>query len=90
MSKGKSGAENVERLRRYLDDVDALPARGSQPNVTAITVAAGIDERPVQIADEGRAVVERALDWPGKRFCWPARRTPAWLACAATALLALL
>lgn len=82
------GLENVDRLRRYLGDVDALPARGSKLNVQAVAIATGIDrqalyknltcrklleeavatkglrgidQRPMQSADEGRLRLERRV-----------------------------
>lgn len=39
----QKGAENVAKLKAYLDDVDVVPARAGKANVSAIAEACGFD-----------------------------------------------
>lgn len=71
MPKGKSGAEigaeNVERLRRYLGGIDSLPERDGQPNITAIAVAAGVDRQVLYKNPECRRLLEETAAVKGLR-----------------------
>lgn len=53
---GKSGqqigAENVAKLKSYLDSVDAIPARAGKANITGIAKACGFDR---QVLYNGKA-----------------------------------
>jgi D-serine deaminase-like pyridoxal phosphate-dependent protein len=71
MPKGKSGAqigaENVAKLRQYLETVNSLPARNGKPHVTAIAIAAGLDRQVAYKNAECRRLIQEAAQTKGLR-----------------------
>jgi hypothetical protein len=59
------GAENVERLRAYLDELKAsgnrLPTRKNQPDKSAIALACGFNRQTLYNNPEAVALLERAV-----------------------------
>jgi C4-dicarboxylate-specific signal transduction histidine kinase len=60
-SGSEIGIENVDKLRRYLDSVDALPARGGKLNVQAVAIAAGLDRQALYKNPACRKLLEEAV-----------------------------
>ncbi len=64
----KIGEENAEKLRKYLDSVDALPARQGKPNLTAIARAAGLkDRQPLYDNEKCKELLDKAIKDKGLR-----------------------
>lgn len=59
------GREYVDALRRYLDNICALPARGGKLNVTAVAEASGVPRQSLYKNDECRALLEAAVETKG-------------------------
>lgn len=63
--EGKSGrevgAENVERLRAYLANVETLPSRAGKANLSAIAVGAGLDRQVLYKNPECSRLLDQAL-----------------------------
>lgn len=68
--QGKSGqqrgAENVERLRAYIDELRAtgtlLPARNGRVDKSAVAVSCGFDRQTLYNNPEARACLEQAVE----------------------------
>lgn len=60
-SGGAIGAEHVVRLRLYLSDVEALPARGGKLNVTAVALACGFDRGVLYTNGECKRLLQEAI-----------------------------
>ena len=71
MKKGRSAqdvaAENVERLRKYLSGIEALPSRGGQLNATAVARACGFDRGVLYQNPECKRLLNEALAAKGLR-----------------------
>lgn len=69
VGEGKSGrqagAENVERLRAYLGEVESLPARNGKANLTAIAAGAGLDRQSLYKNPECSRLLDAALEQKG-------------------------
>lgn len=65
MNDGKSGQqigqEYVDKLTRYLDSVDALPARSGKVNATAIAEASGVPRQSLYKNDLCRNLLDEAI-----------------------------
>lgn len=64
-SGAEIGIENVEKLRRYLDSIGALPARSGKLNVQAVAIAAGLDRQVLYKNPECRKLLEQAVAGKG-------------------------
>lgn len=62
---GKSGqqigAENVVKLKSYLNSVDAIPARAGKANITGIAKACGFDRQVLYNNDEAKKLLADAI-----------------------------
>jgi transposase-like protein len=68
MKSGKEiGSENVEKLRAYIDSIDALPARNGKVHVTAIAEAVGIDRQALYKNPAAKQLLEEAVAQKGLR-----------------------
>lgn len=61
----QAGAENVERLRAYLETVECLPARNGKANLTAIAAGVGVDRQVLYKNPECSRLLEQALAQKG-------------------------
>jgi hypothetical protein len=61
------GAENVERLKAYIDSIDSLPARGDKVHVSAVAEAIGIDRQTLYRNPVARQLLEDAVAKKGLR-----------------------
>jgi len=66
MASGQQkGAENVAKLKAYLDNVDAVPARGGKANVSAIAEACGFGRSALYQNPDAKKVLEDAVATKG-------------------------
>ncbi|MDA9504067.1 hypothetical protein XI09_04660 [Bradyrhizobium sp. CCBAU 11386] len=65
-SGGAIGAENVDRLKSYLDALEResrpLPVRGGEPNRSAIALACGFDRQVLYKNPAAKALLEAAVE----------------------------
>jgi hypothetical protein len=65
-SGGAIGAENVERLKSYLDALEResrpLPMRGGEPNRSAIALACGFDRQVLYKNPAAKALLAAAVE----------------------------
>jgi hypothetical protein len=69
MNDGKSGQqigqEYVDKLTRYLDSIDALPARMGKVNMTAIAEVSGVPRQSLYKNEDCRVLMEQAIAQKG-------------------------
>jgi hypothetical protein len=69
-SGAMTGAENVARLKAYLDRLAAagepFPARGGRPNLSAVAVACGFDRQVLYKNPAAKALVDAAVAGLGR------------------------
>lgn len=80
-SNQEIAADNLGKLRDWLGKAEELPARGSNANISAIALGAGVD-RQALYRDEARemiklAVQEKGLEMPNQQRAG-AGDVPAW------------
>jgi len=61
------GVENVEKLKAYIEAIDALPARGCKVHVSAVAEAVGIDRQTLYKNPLARQLLEEAVTKKGLR-----------------------
>jgi Family of unknown function (DUF6262) len=65
-SGGAIGAENVDRLKSYLDALEResrpLPMRGGEPNRSAVALACGFDRQVLYKNPAAKALLEAAVE----------------------------
>ena len=59
------GADNVNKLKAYLDGVEAVPARGGKVNVTAIAEACGFDRGVLYQNPTAKKMLAEAVEMKG-------------------------
>ena len=59
-SNAEIAAESLARLREWLDQTSAIPERGGKANISAISLASGVD-RQVLYRDEAKAMIADAV-----------------------------
>lgn len=81
-SNREKGADNLSRLKQWLDAVTKIPDRNGTANISAIAVASGVD-RQVLYRPEARemitqAVAEKGLGMPDQPRPGTEGDVPAW------------
>ncbi len=59
------GADNVRKLEAYLRSVDAIPARGSKANMSAIAEACGFDRQTLYKNPQAKEIILEAIEAKG-------------------------
>lgn len=80
-SNREIGKQNLMKLKRWLDAADSIPERNGKANISAISVASGLD-RQVLYRPEAKAMIQQAVTRIGLRMPEQARvgadEVPSW------------